>query len=193
MIWGFPERSHLFRVVLDGFWRFWGVSDVLRVSWGFQMLSRHSHGIPAVLNGLRRFGGILWYCLVAFWCVLSGSKRILSVLRWSLIFLGVISRFNSFSGVLMDSERFYMVLFYFETYFDILKCSEAFSRVLRSSQRFSKLFEVFFWCERIFWGILIRSHESDRYMDVWDVLWCFGVCSDNLSRSHVFWVVLKDS
>ena len=201
--WGILLCFETFWSALICFERFWKIPegsevfpDVLVVSWGFQTLS---HAFSLIRSSSERIqkaqkytvtltGGILRYSH-GFW---SGSERILSVLRCSLMFFGILSRSNLFSGVLTYSERLYMVLLVFERLFDILKCSEAFSIVLRISKGFSKLLRCFL-CERIFWGNLMRSHGSVSYLYVRNILRCCRDLSGSLRYSHVFWIVLKHS
>ena len=185
-----PSGSERFLNFLRSF--FLCSRDVLRFSdviWGVLM------EIWKVPECSEAYCDVFWWHPEVFSLVLSCFERILSVLRCSLMFLGILRRSNSFWGNLVDYEWFYNYLFFlgFVTFSGILMSSgghfHGFWGVVNGFPRFWGVL----WCKRNFLGTRISSHGSDRHLDVWDILSSFGMCSGNLRHFHVFWVVLKDS
>ena len=100
-----PSGSERFLKVFRFFLTLQGCLEVFR---------RHlwrSHGFQAVLKrfpeGSEGYSDVIWWHFEVLSWIVSRSVRILSVERFSLMFLGVLRRSNSFCGVLMNYERFY--------------------------------------------------------------------------------------
>ena len=132
------------------------------------------------------FWGIPWSSGELFSRVLSSSETFLNVMIRSLTFWGILRHSKAFWGVsliLYSSKCLGKVLRQFSTLWGFLSYPETFSWVLSGSERFLKVL----WHSVTFWSVLlemlVRSHGSERFLEVSDILWCFW-CSE------AFWDVL---
>ena len=118
---GFLRYSHGFWAVLNDTWKFRSVILCCGVIWGIFV------GYERFLKVQRRyptFWSVL-FCSVTFLCfILSGSERLLYVLRHSMKFWRC-------------SEAFWGILWVFECFWNVCECSEGLSDTLGSSDMIS--------------------------------------------------------